>query len=135
MAVKVFLGVSVVVWLPYGLFCFVQPSFLGEVAGVVAHSATATTELRAMYGGLQAGIGVLCLIALLRVRFVRPALLALAFLCAGLFTARLAGLAVDGSISGYTAGGLVFELLSSGLAVALLLRGDRDRRAPDLSAD
>ena len=71
MVLRVFLGISVLIWFPYGLFCFLQPSFLGQVAGVVAHSTTATTELRAMYGGLQAGIGLLCLAAFVTYRMLR----------------------------------------------------------------
>ncbi len=122
--VKIFLGVSALVWLPYGIFCFTTPSFLGDAAGVVAQTGTGTTELRAMYGGLQAGIGLLCLVALVRPGIVRPALLMLAFLTAGLFSARLAGLFLDGDLSGYTAGALLVESLSAGLAVRLASRGE-----------
>jgi hypothetical protein len=121
--VKLFLGLSMLVWLPYGLYCFAEPSFLGEAAGVVGQTATGTTEIRAMYGGLQAGIGLLCLLALLRSAFARPTLIMLAFLTGGLFTARAAGLVLDGGISGYTAGALVFELLSTAAAITLLTRG------------
>lgn len=123
MALRIFLGFSTLVWLPYGLFCFVQPSFLNEAAGVLAGSATGTTELRAMYGGLQAGIGLLCLSALLRPAMVRPALLTLAFLTGGLFLSRLTGLLLfDGGLSGYTVGGLLFESVSAGGSIALLTR-------------
>lgn len=122
--VKAFLGFSALVWLPYGIYCFTTPSFLDGAAAIVAQSATGTTELRAMYGGLQAGIGLLCLVALLRPAFVRPAVVMLAFLTSGLFLTRLGGVVLDGGLSGYTAGGLFFELLSSGAAIVLLSRGD-----------
>jgi hypothetical protein len=88
-----------------------------------------------MYGGLQAGIGVLCLVACFRSGFVTSALMTLAFLCGGLFTARLTGLAMDGSLSGYTAGGLLFEIVFTGVAIALLRLGDRHPREHDLALE
>lgn len=114
---RIFLGASALLWLPYGIFCFLQPEFLAGAAGVSSTSPTGTTELRAMYGGLQAGIGALALLGCLRDGERRAALLALAFLCAGLGSARLAGLLTDGGFSAYTAGGLFFEWLSSGFAI------------------
>lgn len=110
MAARLFLGLSVVIWLPYGLFCFFQPGFLTEAAGLGLGSTTASTEVRAMYGGLQAGIGVLALAALFRPGLVRPALLAIAFLTGGLALGRIGGALLDGSTSGYTLGAIGFEL-------------------------
>ena len=94
---------------PYGLFCLVQPAFLDGAAGVVATTPTGTTELRAMYGGLQAGIGALMVLALVRPNLVEGALLALACLAGGLGFARLVGAVADGSFSTYTLSALFFE--------------------------
>jgi len=122
MAVRIFLGFSVLVWLPYGLLCLFVPSYLSEVAGVVASSATGTLELRAMYGGLQSAIGVLAAVALFRPTLVRPALLAQVFLCSGLFLARVVGLVFDAGLSGYTVGALGFELFIALVGTWLLTR-------------
>ena len=59
MITREFLASSALVWLPYGLYCFAHPEALRAMAGIVIESPTASTELRAMYGGLQAGLGVL----------------------------------------------------------------------------
>jgi hypothetical protein len=75
-----------------------------------------------MYGGLQAALGVLAGVALVQPFMQRPALAALAFVCGGLFTARLLGALVGGEFSSYTAVGLLFELLSSAFATRLLAR-------------
>jgi hypothetical protein len=125
MAARIFLGLSALIWLPYGLYCFFSPGFLaGEgSAGVVAATATGSTELRAMYGGLQAAIGVFVGLAVFRPGLVQPALLMTAFLTTGLATARLAGALIDGGFSGYTFGGLGFEILSACIAWWLLQRG------------
>jgi hypothetical protein len=119
---RLFLGFSALVWLAYGVFCVFQPSFLAVAAGVVATSPTATTELRAMYGGLEAGIGALCLCALFRSALVRPALLMLCFICGGLGLTRLFGLLLDGSVSAYTFGGLALEIPSAVIATVLVSR-------------
>jgi hypothetical protein len=91
---RAFLVVSVFVWLPYGIYCFLVPGGLADYAGVVGETATGTTELRAMYGGLEAAIGVFALAALLRPALTSPFVLASAFLCSGLLLARLSGIAI-----------------------------------------
>jgi hypothetical protein len=50
---RAFLVCSVLVWLPYGIYCFLVPGALADYAGVVGATATGSTELRAMYGGLD----------------------------------------------------------------------------------
>lgn len=117
---RVFLAISALVWLPYGLYCFFDPAYLSGAAGVASASATGTIELRAMYGGLQAALGVLAAAACVQASLQRPALLALAFLCAGLFTARLLGAVLGGDFSPYTMFALVFELLSCTFATRLV---------------
>lgn len=123
MAARLFLLLCAIAWLPYGLYCLAQPDSLAAAAGVVSASRTGTIELRAMYGGLQAAVGTLCLVAALRAPLVRPALICLAFLCSGLALARLSGAALEHEVSSYTALGLGFETLSAGLSVGLLLGG------------
>lgn len=121
---RVFLGLSGLVWVPYGIFCFLQPSFLDGAAGLAANTPTGTTELRAMYGGLQAGIGVMLLVALRDARFVIPGLAAIAYLTGGLAVARFGGLLLDGSVSTYTIGAIVFEIACCTIAFWLLSQED-----------
>jgi len=119
---RIFLAANVLLWLPYGLFCLASPGFLAEAAGVTATTPTGTTELRAMYGGLQAAIGLLALAAVLRRDLERTALAALAFLGGGLFTGRLVGALGDGGLSGYTIGALALEIALTALSVRFLQR-------------
>jgi hypothetical protein len=123
---RAFLALFSLVSIPYGIFCFLEPSFLDRFAGVAATSTTGTVELRAMYGGLQTGFGVLALLGALRPAFVQTALLTTAFLCAGLGSFRLLGAIAASDLSSYTAQGLVFELGSTVLAVLLLRRLPRE---------
>ena len=119
---RIFLGINVLVWLPYGIFCFFQPAYLNEAAGLALESATASTEVRAMYGGLQASIGCFALAALIRPNLARSVLLAIAFLSCGLAIGRLGGMLVDGGISGYTGGAVGFEILLACSSFYLLSR-------------
>lgn len=114
---------SAIVWLPYGVYCFLQPDALAESAGIVAATATGTTELRAMYGGAQIAIGALAVAALIRSRLASGVLLTLLFVTGGLASTRLLGVALDGEFTGYTAFGLGFEGLSAVLALVALSRG------------
>ncbi len=124
MATVIFLAICAAVWHPYGLFCFANPGFLAEAAGVSAASTTGTIELRAMYGGLQAGIGTLALAAIWRETLRRPALVSIVFLCGGLALARLLGAAVAAELSGYTIMGLFLEVGSVAFAAAVLRSGE-----------
>jgi hypothetical protein len=127
MAARVFLGLSALIWLPYGIWCLLDPAQLAGSAGVSFVSATGSTELRAMYGGLQAGIGALALGGVLRASLERPALLMLLFLTAGLASARLVGLALDGSASSYTLTALCFEIPTAAITGWLLARAPLER--------
>lgn len=120
---KLFLGLSALVWFPYGLYCFFAPSALAEIGGVTSTSATGTTELRAMYGGLQAALGLMAFAGMQRASLTRPALLTLATVTGGLCSARLLGAFLDGAWSAYTIMGLVFEV-GSVLWATSLLRND-----------
>lgn len=122
MASRIFLGLSALLWLPYGVLCFLQPSYLDGAAGVVATSPTGTVELRAMYGGLQAAIGALCALGALSATWRSHALVVLGFLAAGLGLSRLLGVLAGGGLSSYTTMALLIEFTSAGLAWALARR-------------
>lgn len=123
-ATRLFLGLSVLVWLGYGLYCFFVPAVVAEGAGFVARTPTATTELRAMYGGLQMALGVMAALALFNEAWVRPALFGLAAVTVGLFSARLIGAVIDSSFSLYTNGAIGFEFVAGICALMLLKRTD-----------
>ena len=105
----IFLALSALVWLPYGLYCFARPDVLHQIAGVAATTPTAMTELRAMYGGLQAALGALAIVGLMRPELRRSMVLTFGILAGGLGLARLGGILMGGGLSGYTVGGLAFE--------------------------
>ena len=119
-----FLALSALLWFPYGLYCFFAPTALLVNAGVTFTTPTGATELRAMYGGLQAALGLLAFAGMQRPALMRPALITLFTVTAGLGTARLLGALNDGAWSGYTLMGLVFEFGSAAWAGSLLRQSE-----------
>jgi len=120
---RIYLALSLLVWIPYGLYLLFSPDALEAIAGVSATSAAGRTELRAMYGGLEIAIGLLCLAGLLRARIAQQVLATIALLCAGLAAGRAIGLAFDtGAFGAYNGGALGFELFAAATAAWLAAR-------------
>lgn len=119
---RVFLGLTALMWIGYGLVCFLDPDYLRQAAGVSYVSLTGMVDLRATYGGLQMAIGAVALAGALYVKATRQVLLMYATLCAGLGSARLAGALTSAEWSGYTLFAVCFELGSVAVALALLPR-------------
>jgi hypothetical protein len=122
MATRIFLGLSALLWLPYGIYCFFQPGVLADSAGVAFTSPTGATELRATYGGLTAAIGALALVGAFSSAWVRHALVTLGTACAGFGIARLAGAALDGGVGTYTVQALLLEFVTLAFVVHFLRR-------------
>jgi hypothetical protein len=121
-AARIFLGLSALIWIGFGLYGFFQPGFFADAAGVTFTTPTGATDMRATYGGLATAIGALALTGLLRPDFTRHALLVLAAVGAGLGGARLIGVGLDGDLTAWTVQALVFELGTVALGAWLLRR-------------
>ncbi len=109
MIARLFLGLQVLLFIPYGLYCLADPGMLAGAAGVSATSITGIIELQTMYGGLQVAVGMLCLMGLLRKPLEQVALYALLFIFAGLAVVRVSLGLMHGDFSGYTVFAMSFE--------------------------
>ncbi len=114
---KVILWISALVFIAYGLMCLLSPALPAGFAGLSMHSGDAFAEVGAMYGGLQTGFGIFCLLGALRNDLYRPALISLVLLVGGLALARLYSTvtSVD-PVGGYTYGAMAFEFTTAILA-------------------
>ena len=112
MVARLFLGFQAIIFIPYGLYCLVQPGMLSDSAGLTATSVTGVIELQAMYGGLQTAVGVLCALAAVVERYRSGALMALLFIFAGLAVPRVSLALMNGEFSGYTTFAMIFESVS-----------------------
>ena len=112
MIARVFLGLQALLFIPYGLYCLVDPGLLSGGAGVQAITVTGTIELQTMYGGLQTSVGVLCALAVVNAAYQRIAMVALLFIFAGLAVPRVTLALMNGDFSGYTTFAMSFEAAS-----------------------
>jgi|HubBroStandDraft_6_1064221.scaffolds.fasta_scaffold688908_1 hypothetical protein len=124
---RIFLAIAGLMWFAYGVYMLLEPQALAVTAGVSATNTTGTIELRAMYGGLEAAVGVLALVATLMPGLRRAGLAALAFTCTGLAAARLVSALVVGEFSRYTLQGLSLEIPLSIIAIWLFIKEGRTR--------
>jgi hypothetical protein len=122
MAARIFLGISALIWVPFGVYCLFVPGFLAEAAGVSFATPTGATDMRATYGGLTLVVGGFALMGALRTPCRGNGLLMLAAACTGLGGARLIGLALDGGFSAWTGQALALELTTAAIGWWLQLR-------------
>lgn len=114
---KAILWISAVMFISYGIACLFSPALPTNYAGFSMNSGDAFAEIGAMYGGLQTGFGIFCLLGALRKDLFRPALVSLVCLVGGLALARLFSTLTSAEAVGtYTYGALVYEFSTAILA-------------------
>ena len=107
----------------YGLVCLFSPQLPAAYAGLAFTNGDALPEIGAMYGGLQTGFGVFCLLGAAKTDYYRPALVLLMLCLGGLGLARCFW-AFSGAeqVTGYTYGAMAFEYSTAILAAWALRR-------------
>ena len=121
------LGVSAFILMTYGLLCLVSPELPAEYSGLRISNGDAFAEIGAMYGGLQTGLGLFFLLAVMKSEFYRPALVVLMFAIGSLALGRLLSLLItDQAVTAYSYGALGYELATACLAVIVFLRSSHD---------
>ena len=99
----------------FGVACLVRPQRMLNRVDIRPKSARGTTELRAMYGGLELGLGAFFAAAAAKSEWSRPALLAQTLGLGALASSRLAGILRD-----HPRGALMKVLLAAESATAVL---------------
>ena len=82
-------------------------------------SINALNEVRANYGGMQMGIGLLLVSAALMTWLTRPALLALSLVTGGLVVGRLMSIMIDGTPNSTVQALLGLEFFTTAIAIFL----------------
>ena len=120
---KTILGISALVFIAYGLVSLASPDIPSGLAGLEMGSGDAIAEIGGMYGGLQTGLGLFCLLALLKADFYRSGLVLLVMGIGTLALARfISFLMVSEAVTVYTYGALVYELATAALASVALFK-------------
>jgi Na+/proline symporter len=114
---KVVLGISSFNFIIYGLASLASPTLPAGLAGLGIMNADGFAEIGGMYGGLQTGIGLFCLLALIKPAYYRTGLSLLAICIGTLAVARLVSLLRTADTATiYTHGALLYEFATTLLA-------------------
>ena len=125
---KAVLWVTGIVFFGYGVVCFFDPQIPATYSGLGFTNADSRIETAAMYGGLQAGLGLFCLIAALRNEYRRAGLLMVICGVGGLAMTRALSFALTSDpVTSYTYGALGFEALTAAFAAVAFLKHDVDK--------
>jgi len=119
--IKPYLIFTLMVWLPWGLICIFNTEVIAEIIGVTSVNPAGNTDIRAMYGGVQLGIGLLAALALYDGAYFKNLLLTLAFLGSCLALSRSYGILVDDSGTLYTWGVIGYEYFAAVSATIWLI--------------
>ena len=124
---KGILGLSSLLFVGYGLACFYDPLIATSNAGLIMDGSSAFAEIGAMYGGLQIGFGIFCLIAIINSNYYRAGILALFIVigCVGV-TRLISQLIGGGDWTSYTIGALIYELATMVIAGYVFVRQKGD---------
>ena len=105
-----------------------------ERADVRARSANGTTELRAMYGGLELGLGAFFATAAAKPEWMRPALLAQTLGLGAVAGSRLAGIVRDRPRGRLMKALFVAESAAAALGAIALAKPPREKTVAGLRA-
>ncbi len=111
-----------VVFVAFGVVALIDPSAMTGPAGLDASAPGATTEVRALYGGLQIGLGVLLIWSVLDPSRWASGLLAYGLLLGAVGDCRFIGLLLEGHWTGFHLFALGFEWITAVLALFLWWR-------------
>ena len=116
---QLFLLLSGMGFILIGVNTFRDP--VAAMAGVElgVQSINALNEVRANYGGMQMGIGLLLVSAALMTWLTRPALLALSLVTGGLVVGRLMSIMIDGMPNSTVQALLELEFFTTVIAIFL----------------
>lgn len=118
---KFILWLSAIIFTAYGLVSFFDPSVPAGYAGITMTNGDAFAEIGAMYGGLQTGFGLFCLLAAIKPAYYRAGLTLLLMCIGTLALGRLySGLTASEAVAAYTWGALAYELFTAAVAAMAL---------------
>jgi hypothetical protein len=114
---RILLGASALIFIAYGAISLHSPTIPAGIAGFEIRSGDGFAEVSGMYGGLQTGIGLFCVLAFSKHAYYRPGLIVLGLTMISLAIARLSGMLLTPvPVTLYSYGALAFEFVVAALA-------------------
>ncbi len=130
MAQRIYLGVMAALYFASALYAYLDPAALGEWLGIASLAASGHTEIRATYGGLMLGTGLVLAAGVWSRNFALAGLLGTVFGVGCLALTRLLAEVFSGQpgIDANQGVLIAFELLAAAVAVFFARRALRENR-------
>lgn len=125
MLIRLFLGLTGLLFAVFAIFAFADPIGMAANLGVEVAGPNGAYELRGIYGGVSLGAALLCLGGALRASLRQPALWFLMAYMGGYIFARAAALLMGPVPTSAYIGFIAFEAIVLTGAVIALLAGRR----------
>lgn len=123
---KITILLTGLVFLAFGLACLVAPAAVLQAAtGAAVVHPVALIDLRATYGGMSLGVGVILFLLTTNPALIRLGLLAVLALMLGMAGGRAIGMLAEAGSNSVMTLYLVLELAAAALSAFLLHRGSR----------
>lgn len=123
-----FVRLNAAIFALYGVGFILFPEALaGMVTGEIPVTATGLTDMRATYGGMSLGVGIVLFILTLKKETLRLGVLGVVILMLGMGGGRSVGLVIDGVASQTMVTYLMLELAMAALAFWVLVRSGTSR--------
>lgn len=120
---RIILLLDALVFVTLGSIFLIIPARMAEFVDIVATAPAATADVRAVYGGMEIGVGLFLLWCGLSIPRVRTGLLAASLILACVATGRLFGIVNDTDQPAITFINLAVEIFGAAISVAGLVMG------------
>lgn len=117
---KIILIAGAVIYLAFGFLFLINPDIITTMDGIVLPDRPAANHIRAVYGGMEIGLGMLLIYFCLVKDGVRKGLIVLAFSIGVTALSRLYGIVFDGGGDMSNILSFVAEFAFAGMALILL---------------
>jgi hypothetical protein len=122
MMARIFLLITALMFLAFGLWSITDPAGMTSRLGVEIGGVSGLFEMRGIYGGVSLGAGIFCLLGALRAKLSFAALCFVATYMGGYMIGRVASLIAGDSAQPSSWMFAGYELVMGLIALALLLR-------------
>ncbi|CAN5335967.1 hypothetical protein BH10BAC4_BH10BAC4_09550 [soil metagenome] len=126
---QIFLGLMSLAFCKVGIEALINPHTVLAQVGILLDNASATSSMRAVYGGMHLMFGVYCISGIFKDS--KGPLQLLTLYTAGFVLGRITGIVADGSPNTFVMTWLITETVSLATAGTLLIVQGRRQRSGD----
>ena len=120
---QIFLGLMALAFIKVGIEALLNPHAVLAQVGIILDNSSATSSMRAVYGGMHLIFGLFCGYGIFK--DLRTPLILVVLYTAGFILGRISGIVVDGAPNGFVTTWLVTEGVSFVIAITLFVKGKK----------